>query len=124
MKFPLRIACLPALLLMSAPMPAMAPRAPQAPAGIACRVLEVHTSERERVTLVLFHQSEKSDGPRLGALLRTHDGEPVEFEAGDGRAHPATLFRLGSCFGRGLLVFPAGSVQVSKNEQFRLKLGQ
>jgi hypothetical protein len=84
-------------------------------------VLEAHTSEPEGVALVIFHQGEKSEGVRLGELLRAHDGARVEFETSDGRAHPATLFRLSTCFGRGLLVFPAGSAQLAKREQFWLK---
>ena len=91
-------------------------------AAIACRALEVKTAEKMGVTLVLFHQASKTDGSRLGELLRANDGASVEFETSDGRSHPATLFRMGTCFGRGLLVFPAGSARLSPHEQFWLRL--
>jgi hypothetical protein len=58
------------------------------------------------------------------SCLLPQRGARAEFETSDGRAHPATLFRLGTCFGRGLLVFPAGSAQLSKGEQFWLKFPQ
>ncbi len=77
-----------------------------AKAAIACRALEVKTAEKLGVTLVLFHQASRTDGPRLGELLRANDGASVWFETSDGRPHPATVFRMGTCFGRGLLVFP------------------
>jgi len=93
-----------------------------APGGaLVARALETHTSQRHGVTLVVFRQRDKSDGPRLGQLLRQHDGAPVEFETSDGRSHTATVFRLSTCFGRGLLVFPAGSAELPKREQFWLK---
>ena len=94
---------------------------PAAGAAIVCRALEVKTAEQMGVALVLFHQASRSDGPRLGELLRANDGAAVEFETSDGRSHTATLFRLGTCFGRGLLVFPAGSARLSRQEQFWLR---
>lgn len=106
------------------PTPQTAPSGPATNGAIVCKVLEVHTDEQEGVTLVLFHQGEKSEGPRLGALLRGHDGARVEFETSAGHPQPATLFRIGACFGRGLLVFRAGSAQLSKGEQFWLRFPQ
>jgi len=94
---------------------------PEPEAGMICSALEVKTAERVGAALVVFHQANKSDGPRLGELLRQNDGVSVEFQTSDGHAHTGTVFRLGTCFGRGLLVFPAGSAQVSRGEQFRLK---
>ncbi len=93
----------------------------EAKAAIACRALEVKTAEKIGVTVVLFHQASKSDGPRLGGLLRANEGASVLFETSDGRSHSAALFRMGTCFGRGLLVFPAGSARLSPQEQFRLR---
>src|SRR5438552_13839263 len=71
---------------------------------VACRVLEAHTSDRDRATVVIFHQRNKADGPRLGELIRALDGKSVRFEMGDAKYHTAMLFRLKSCFGRGLLL--------------------
>jgi hypothetical protein len=129
MQSKLQIVCgvalgLGAILTFAAAAPQSAPPSPAARGSMVCQALEVHTSEQDGVTLVVFHQSEKSEGARLGELLRAHDGARVEFETSDGRAHSATLFRLGTCFGRGLLVFPAGSAQLSKREQFWLRFPQ
>ncbi len=88
--------------------------------ALSCQVLEVKTADKPGVTLVLFHQSSKADGPRLGDLLRANDGASVLFETSDGHAYRATLFRMATCFGRGLLVFPAGSARLNPHEQFWL----
>jgi hypothetical protein len=97
-----------------------------APAGgaVICRVLEAKTVERMNVAVVLFHQAQKSDGERLGQLLRAHDGASVEFETSDARPHTATVLRLGTCFGRGLLVFPATEARLAKQDQFWLRFPQ
>jgi hypothetical protein len=99
------------------------PGSPAAAAGAAvvCRALEVKTAEQMGVALVVFHQASKSNGLRLAELLRANDGASVEFETSDGQSHTATCFRLGTCFGRGLLVFPAGSARLSRQEQFWLR---
>jgi hypothetical protein len=98
------------------------PGAPPAPqAAVVCRALEVKTAEQMGVTLVLFHQANSSDGPRLAELLKNNDGASVEFETSDGRSHTATVFRLGTCFGRGVLIFPAGSARLARQEQFWLR---
>jgi hypothetical protein len=89
--------------------------------SVLCSTLEVKTAERMGVALVSFHQANKSDGPRLGELLRQNDGVSVEFETSDGQAHTATLFRLGTCFGRGLIVFPTGSARLTPRDRFRLR---
>ncbi len=101
--------------------PEQLPPPEAAKAAIVCRALEVKTAEKLGVTLVLFHQASKTDGPRLGELLRANDGASVLFETSDGHDHPATLFRMGMCFGRGLLVFPAGSARLTPHEQFWLR---
>jgi len=89
--------------------------------AVLCSTLEVKTAERLGVALVTFHQANQSHGPRLGELLRQNDGVSVEFETSDGRSQTATLFRLGRCFGRGLLVFPAGSARLMPRQQFGLR---
>ena len=94
-----------------------------APAGgaVVCRVLEARTVDRMNVTLVLFHQAQKGEAERLSELLHQHDGASVEFETSDARPHTATVLRLGTCFGRGLLVFSSNEVQLSKQDQFWLR---
>lgn len=90
-------------------------------AAVVCRTLEVKTAEPLGVVLAIFHQANKNDGPRLGELLRQSDGVSVEFETSDRRTHTATLFRLGTCFGRGLLVFPTGAARLTPRDQFWLR---
>jgi hypothetical protein len=94
---------------------------PQAANIVACRVMEAHTSAELRVVTVVFHQKDKNDGPRLGALLGKHSGTTVEFQTADGVWHRAQVFRLKSCFGRGLLVFAAGEAQLAERRDFGLK---
>lgn len=109
-------------LLAPAPGTTRAPRAvPMPEETFACRALEVHTSEQPAVTFVIFHQREKKDSERLGALLREYAQTPVEFQTADGAWHNATVTRLKSCFGRGMLLFPAGSARLGEKEVFVLK---
>jgi hypothetical protein len=92
----------------------------QKPKGnrITCRAMEVFVSQPLGVTAVIFHQSEKSDGPRLGELLLAHTGEQVEFETPDGKKHAATVERVKNCFGRGLLLFRTEEAGISANQDF------
>ena len=94
---------------------------PQEVSVVACRVLEAHTSAELRVVTAVFHQKDKNEGPRLGALLGNHSGASVEFQTADGAWHKAQVFRLKSCFGRGLLVFSAGEAQLAEKRDFVLK---
>ncbi len=87
---------------------------------VACRSMEVFVSERVGATAVIFHQRDKADGPRLGELLLAHSGEEVEFETSDGQRHRATVERVKSCFGRGLLLFTANEAKVAANEEIVL----
>lgn len=103
----------PLAVAHSAPTPAAAP-------AIPCRALEVHTDAKLGVTIVVFHQRDDGDRDRVGALLRSHDGEAIEFRTGDGASHSATLMRLKSCFGRGLLLIGAGAPRVAEKDEFLL----
>ncbi len=89
--------------------------------AIACLVMEVHTSREPAVTVVVFHHREKADAARLGALLRERSGAVVEIQTADGEWRKATAVRLKSCFGRGLLLFPAGTPQLKEGDEFLLK---
>lgn len=109
-------------LLAPAPGATKIPRALPVPEeALACRALEVHTSEQPAVTLVIFHQREKKDSERLGALLRESAQTPVEFQTADGAWHNATLMRLKTCFGRGLLIFPTAPARLAEKDVFLLK---
>ncbi len=88
---------------------------------VACRVLEAHTSQQLRLTLVVFHHRDEKERGRLGTLLRERSGATVEFQAADGAWHSATVLRLKSCFGRGLLLFPVGTAQLADRDELVLK---
>jgi len=88
---------------------------------IACRALEVHASANPAVTVVLFHQQDKNDQARLASLLRAHSGERAEIEIGDGKWNGATVFRLKSCFGRGLLLLPPDAPTMKDGSTFLLR---
>jgi hypothetical protein len=88
---------------------------------VACRVLEVHTDAALGATVVVFHQRDDADRARVGELLRAHDGAPTEFRTSDGGSHPATVMRLKSCFGRGLLLFRAGTATLAEKDEFLLR---
>jgi hypothetical protein len=87
---------------------------------ITCRAMEVFVADRVGVTAVIFHQQDKADGPRLGQLLLAHTGQQVEFETANGREHRATLERIKSCFGRGLLLFRTSEAKLAAKEDFVL----
>jgi len=92
--------------------------------GIACRVMEVFEAEPPGATVVIFHQRDKADGPRLGELLFAHSGREAEFAIDVGKPHRARVFRVRSCFGRGLLVFASGEVKLTAGDGFVLRFSQ
>jgi hypothetical protein len=65
------------------------------------------------VTIVVFNQRDKNDHVRLSELLKDQAGA-VEIKTSDGKWHKATVARLKSCFGRGLL-FLSGDIQEPKD---------
>jgi len=114
------------LLLVSAaltqtggPSPPQAPGLPER--SVVCRVMEVFRAERLGMSAVIFHQRDRADGPRLGELLLAHSGAEAEFETRDGRRHRATVVRMKSCFGRGLLFFATDEVKLGEKEEFVLR---
>ncbi len=89
--------------------------------AIACRVLEAHSSKQPAVTVVVFHHRDKQDQASLSSLLQQHSGERVDVQANDGKWQTATLVRLKSCFGRGLLLSPNGALQLKDGDEFFLR---
>lgn len=84
--------------------------AEQNPRVVACRVREAHTSRNPAAGLVVFSQRDKADAERFRTLLRSAlEGGAVEFRSSEGGEwQPASVVRLKTCFGRGLLILPAG----------------
>jgi len=97
--------------------------AEQNPRVVTCRVREAHSSGNPAVGLAVFSQRDKADAERLSTLLRSAaDGGAVEFqigEAGDWKA--ASIVRLKSCFGRGLLIVPSGTSPPAEGTTFLLR---
>ena len=88
---------------------------------VQCRVLESHASKQPAAGIVVFHQRDKQDQPRLSALLQQHSGEVVDLQISGGSWQSATVVRLKSCFGRGLLVFPPDAPMPEDDGTFLLR---
>ena len=89
---------------------------------IICSVMEAFEEQRLGVRAIVFHQRDKADGPRLGSLLLAHSGEEMELGTAGGRRYRATVFRVKSCFGRGLVVVPTSKLKLGENDEFTLRL--
>ena len=87
--------------------------------AIACRVLEIHAGAS--VVLVIFHQRDAQRRDALAEFLQAHADKAVQFQTADGTWHDATVFRLKSCFGRGLLVIPAAAARLNEKDTFALR---
>jgi hypothetical protein len=100
------------LLAITAPPASEAYAAQQATApthqsnSIACRVMERHADKEHSTVLILFHQRDKPDQPKLKEFLLQHDGATIQIQIGAGEWQKATVWRIRNCFGRGLLVLP------------------
>jgi len=119
-----RILVVPLLILPAAGAEQLQHRPDQQnPRVVACRVREAHTSQAPAAGLVVFSQRDKADAQRLGVLLRAaQDGGAVEFRSGeDGAWQPGSVARLKSCFGRGLLILPAGVTLPAAGTTFLLR---
>jgi len=89
---------------------------------IICSVMEAFEEGRLGVRAIVFHQQNKADGPRLGALLLAHSGEEVELETTGGQRCRATVFRMKSAFGRGLVLVPTNRLRLAQHDEFTLRL--
>jgi hypothetical protein len=109
-------------IVLGAPSFRLAAQTKNDDAGVvACRVLEAHASTHPAVIVVVFHQRDKADQARLASLLRNLTGESVELQASDGKWVSATVARLKSCFGRGLLLLPADGPPLKDGSTFVLQ---
>jgi hypothetical protein len=100
-------------------------QAPGTKAGngpIICSVMEVFEEGKLGVRAIIFHQRDKADGPRLGSFLLTHSGHEMELEMAGGRRFRATVFRVKSCFGRGLVLVPTSKLKIGEHDEFTLHL--
>jgi len=123
MRTGLRFAILSATIVLCVASPGLARQTESADRRvIACRVMEAHTSANPEATVIVFHQQKKEDQERLGDLLRMHSGESVEIRSGETAWTSATIFRLRSCFGRGLMVLPPGGLALKDGSTFELRI--
>lgn len=88
---------------------------------VICSVMETFDDAKLGVRAVIFHQRDKADGPRLGSLLLAHTGEEMELQTTSGQRYRATVFRVKSAFGRGLVLIPPGKFQLAAHDQFTLR---
>jgi len=106
--------------LHAARVQATATKAGNAP--IICSVIEAFEQEGLGVRAIVFHQRDKADGPRLGSFLLAHSGQEMELETTGGRRYRATVFRLKSCFGRGLVLVSTNKFKLGEHDEFTLRL--
>ena len=112
-------------LLFMASIPALVggqnPPAPARKLEIAARVMEVHNDATTGATVAIFHQADARDRDTMSDFLRIHADGNVQFRTADGLTRMARVFRLGSCFGRGLLVFPAPAARLRPQDKIFLQ---
>lgn len=96
----------------------------KSPNVVACRVIEVHASKDPGVVLVIFHQHDKQDQPRFAALLKQASGGTVEIQLPGASWQAAEVIRLKTCFGRGMLILPAGFAAPKEGADFAVKFPQ
>lgn len=118
--------CAVALLVpsLAARQAASHPNAPSESAVVQCRVLEAHASAAPGALVVIFHQQEKKDQPRLSALLKENSGSEAEIQIGSAAWTKATAFRLRTCFGRGMLILPSGEAGLKDGDTFRIRFSK
>jgi hypothetical protein len=94
------------------------------PAGssvVACRILEVLSNKEPGVVLVIFHQRDKKDQPRFAALLKQSTGGAIQIRPTGAQWQSAQVVRLKSCFGRGMLILPAGTTALKERADLLVK---
>jgi hypothetical protein len=91
------------------------------PRYVNCHALEAHANAQSAVTIVVFTQRDKPDHARLSDLIKENDGGGVELRTSDGKWHKATLVRLRTCFGRGMLFLAGDAGEPKDRENFLLR---
>jgi len=91
------------------------------PSVVTWKALEAHTAAQPGVTVVLFHQRDKKDQPRFASLLKQADGSNIEIRIGKGDWQSVSAARLRMCFGRGLLMFPPGTIKLRDKDEFQAR---
>jgi hypothetical protein len=90
---------------------------------VQCHVLEAHASAAPAALVVVFHQQQKQDQPRLAALIKENSGSDADVQI-DGAWSKVTVFRLRTCFGRGMLILPSGEKTLKDGDTFRIRFSK
>lgn len=99
--------------------------APTSESGIIeCRVLEAHASPAPAAVVVIFHQQQKQDQPRLAALIRENSGSTADIQIGGAAWTTVTIFRLRTCFGRGMFLLPPDAANWKDGDTFRIRFSK
>jgi len=88
---------------------------------VACRIMEIHANKEPGVVLVVFHQRDKVDQPRFAALLKQSSGGTIQIRPAGAQWQSAAVIRLKSCFGRGMLILPAGTTNLRERSDLLVK---
>lgn len=91
------------------------------PVTIACRALEVHADPDLKTVIVVFRARDEAQRAELAVLVRNHSGDMVEIQGTAGKWQSARMFRLRTCFGRGLLLVPVPS-SLAEQSEFLLRV--
>lgn len=88
---------------------------------VECRALEAHASAAPAALVVIFHQNQKKDQPRLAALIKANSGSDAQIQIGNAPWTKARIFRLRTCFGRGMMVLSPGEAALKDGDTFRIR---
>ena len=97
------------------------PNAAPESAVVDCRVLEAHASTAPAALVVIFHQLEKKDQPRLAALIKANSGTDADIQIRSSAWTKARIFRLRTCFGRGMMILSPGEAGLKDGDAFRIR---
>ena len=90
-------------------------------APLACRVMERHIDKEHGIVLILFHQRDKPDQPKLKDFLLQHDGGSIEIQIGSGEWQKVTVWRIRNCFGRGLFAIADTPAAPKEKSIFKIR---
>jgi hypothetical protein len=120
-----RTSILWALVLAAAIQPG--PALPEERIEILCEIIEtekcsesISTGEFFQMHYALLRHANAGDRETLSKWLRDHGGRKIDF-VHKGVSEEAVLWRLGNCFGRGLLIYKAG-INLEKRDLIKLVL--
>lgn len=100
------------------------PNAVPESAVVECRVLEAHASAAPAALVVIFHQQEKKDQPRLAALIKANSGSEANIQIGGAAWIEVPIFRLRTCFGRGMMILSPGEAALKDGDTFRIRFAK